>query len=231
MTSLLVGLKSTAMKPRKLFVAGATGATGQVLLRLADARGLPVVPHLRPRSAASHPALAARGAVLELDDRTRLVEALSGCTTVIQLIGTMRHRFAGGDTYETSDIGTTVQLAAAAREAGLDHLVLLSSVGAGRPFGAYLKAKAKAEAVVRESGLPYTVFRPSALEGGERKSIPGARTLTRMLGLKRFEPIALADLAAALLHVAMARAPLGTALEGDSLWEQVAAATTAQKVT
>ena len=136
----------------------------------------------------------------------------------------MRHRFAKGDTYETSDIGTTAQLIAAAKPAGVDHLILLTSAGAGRPVGAYLKAKARAEALVRDSGIPWTIFRPSALEGGERKPIPGFKGLTRLLGLKSFEPISLEELAAAMLQSAADRAPLGAVLEGTSLWELVARA-------
>ena len=146
---------------------------------------------------------------------------MRGCTTVVQLIGTMRNRFARGDTYETSDIGTTAQLIAAAKGAGVQHLVLLTSVGAGKPVGAYLKAKAKAESLVRESGIPWTIFRPSVLVGGERKSIPGMKGFTRLLGLKAYEPITLEELAAAMLQCAVDQAPLGAALEGASLWELV----------
>ncbi|MCI0572047.1 MAG: SDR family oxidoreductase, partial [Myxococcaceae bacterium] len=151
---------------RQLFVAGATGATGRNVMRLALERGTPVVAHVRSRSAQSGPAASwPRKAVLELADAPALVEAMRGCTTVLQLIGTMRKRFSSGDTYETSDIGTTRQLVAAAKSAGVDHLVLLSSMGAGRPVGAYLKAKAEAERLVRESGLAWTIVRPPAFEG------------------------------------------------------------------
>lgn len=212
------------MRARRLFVAGASGATGQVLVPMAARWGLSAVPHFRPRTAARR-SLPPNAVVFELSDASALEDALRECTTVIQLIGTMRKRFASGDTYETSDIGTTRQLAEAARRAGVDHFILLSSVGAGRPVGAYLHAKAKAETLVRESGVPFTVFRPSALEGGERKPIPGARTITRALGLERLAPIRLEELSAAILHCARDRAPLGVVLEGKSLWAMVARAT------
>lgn len=204
---------------RRLFVAGSTGATGQVLVPLARRLGLAVVPHLRPRrvaEAATEPG----SALVDLADTPKLIEAMRGCTTVIQLIGTMRNRFGAGDTYETSDIGTTAHLLAAARPAGVDHLILLSSVGAGG-MGAYLQAKGKAEALVRECGIPWTTFRPSMLEGGDRKPIPGAKALTRFFGLKSYEPISLDELSAAILQCASDRAPLGVALEGKALWELV----------
>lgn len=211
------------MRQRRVFVAGSTGATGRVLVPMAKRLGLEAVPHVRPKTAASH-SPDASAAVFELSDHAALVEALRGCTTVVQLIGTMRKRFASGDTYETSDIGTTGQLVDAAKEAGCDHLVLLSSVGAGKPVGAYLKAKARAEALVTGSGLDWTIVRPSAFEGGGHKPPPGMRWLTETLGLDTYRPITLEELARTILFVAHERAPTGVALEGRPLWDVLHAA-------
>jgi uncharacterized protein YbjT (DUF2867 family) len=141
----------------------------------------------------------------------------------VQCIGTMKDRFARGDTYETSDIGTTQQLVDAGRATGVDHLVLLSSVGAGGA-GAYLKAKARAEAIVLGSGIAWTIFRPSFLDGEGRRPIPGLGAVTRLLRLRQWQPIRVEQLAAALLHSALERAPLGVALEGRSLFDLVARA-------
>lgn len=207
------------MSARRLFVAGATGAIGQALLPLADARQVSVIAHARPKSAA---ALAPRPVVaLDLGD-PKLSEALAGCTTVIQLIGTMKKRFASGDTYEVSDIGTTRQLLEAAQRAGsIDHFILLSSLGAGSPRGAYLKAKAEAERLVRESKLPWTIFRPSVFADRPGVFLPGVKSVTRLLGLKKYEPIKLRELAGALLAAAVDRGPLETVLEGEALWALV----------
>src|SRR5208282_1493641 len=132
----------------------------------------------------------------------RLIEALGSCTTVLRTIGTMRSRFAAGDTYESSDIGTTRDLVSASKAAGIDHFILVSAVGAGRPVGAYLQAKARAVALVVDSGLPYTIVRPSSLVGEGRKAPSGMKALTRLLRVKTLEPIGLGELAGALLHVA-----------------------------
>ena len=207
------------MSPRRLFVAGATGAVGQVLLQLADAQKVDVLAHVRPASASK---LGARPvAAIELSN-PKLSEVMKGCTTVVQLIGTMKKRFAQGDTYETSDIGTTRQLIDAAKACGtVDHVVLLSSVGAGSPTGAYLEAKAEAERLVKESGLPFTIFRPSAFEDREGVHTFGFGAITRVLGLKKYQPIKLQQLAGAILRAATDRAPLGAALEGATLWDLV----------
>ena len=208
------------MSTRRLFVAGATGAVGQVLLELGTK--VDVLAHARPKSAAR---LGDRPvAAIDLSD-PKLADVMRGCTTVVQLIGTMRKRFAAGDTYETSDIGTTRQLVEAAKACGtVDHLVLLSSVGAGSPRGAYLKAKAEAERLVTSSGLAWTIFRPSAFEDREGVFVPGMGAITKLFGLKKYQPIKLAELASAILFSATERAPLGVALEGGPLWDLVAKA-------
>jgi uncharacterized protein YbjT (DUF2867 family) len=203
------------MTPRKLFIAGASGVVGKAVVAAADAQQVPRVAHYRPSPRAPPPK--EQSAVLDLADPTRVTLAMRGCTTVLQLIGTMRHRFAQGDTYETSDIGTTQWLLVAAKDARVDHFVLLSSIGAGRPVGAYLKAKARAETLVRESGIPFTLFRPSAFQGEGRNPPPGFGLVTRTLGLRRYEPIRVETLARALLACALRRGPLGVALEGEPL--------------
>jgi len=209
---------------RLLFVAGATGATGRNVVKQALARDVPLIAHVRPKSARTEPARDwPRKATVELADAGALARELRGCTTVLQLIGTMRKRFSTGDTYETSDIGTTRQLVEAAKTAGVDHLVLLSSMGAGRPVGAYLKAKAEAERLVRESGIPWTIVRPPAFEGEYHHPPALLGVLAKLRPFRGLRPIHLDQLAAVLLRVAEKRAPLGAVLEGDSLWEEVAA--------
>lgn len=203
------------MNDRRLFVAGATGAIGRQLTRLARERGVPHVPHLRPGrdpSGYEHPA------VLALSDPDALDQALRGCTTVLQLIGSKRERFGKGDTYETSDIATTRQLVEAAKRVGVDHFVLLSSVGAGRPLGAYLKAKARAEALVMKGGTPYTIFRPSAFTGEGHPKLGAMKALTGLFGLEALRPIPAEVLVEALLKAAVERAPLDTVVEGKALW-------------
>ncbi|MCA9522885.1 MAG: NAD(P)H-binding protein [Myxococcales bacterium] len=206
------------MEKRRIFVAGSTGSVGRTVVRLAEEGGDDVIAHRRPKGGSEAPPNAA---VFELGDKAALGEALEGVTTVIQLIGTMRKRFAAGDTYETSDIGTTRQLVEAARASAVDHFILLSSVGAGRPMGAYLKAKAEAERLVRDSGIVYTIFRPSFFDGEGHKAPPGAALVTNWLRLERYRPIAVETLAAAILACGRERAPLNRVLEGGPLWDWV----------
>ena len=213
-----------SLTARRLFVAGSTGATGRTLLRLLPA-DVDCVAHRRPRPEREGAGGAgARIATLDLGDAAALAAAMAGRTTVIQLIGTMKKRFAAGDTYESSNIQTTRQLVAAAQQVGADHVILLSSGGAGRPSGADLQAKAEAERIVASSGLTsgivYTILRPSAFIGEEHHVPFFVEPICRWIGLDRYRPIRLEQLAAAILQVALDRGPAGV-LEGRGLWEVV----------
>lgn len=203
-----------SIKPRALFIAGATGAVGRTVCRIARAKAIPHTAHLRP---GRDPEGFERPSIFRLDDADALDGALAGCTTVLQLIGTVRKRFARGDTYESSDIATTRQLVESARRVGVDHFVLLSALGAGRPVGAYLKAKARAESLVTGSGIPFTIFRPSVFDGEGRHAPPGLDAIGRLPGLAKIRTVHVEDLAGALLDVAVERAPLDTVLAGRAL--------------
>lgn len=206
-------------RTRRIFIAGSTGAVGRTVLRVAGpSRPLLIAHRRKPSTDGSD------DAVFDLADRTRLEAELRRCTTVVQLIGTKKSRFNTGDTYETSDIGTTRMLVDAALPAKIDHFVLLSSIGAGRPMGAYLKAKAKAEAIVLGSSLPYSILRPSAFMG-EGHEVPGLLAkLTERLGLDSYRPISVEDLALTILDIAVHHTQLGAIIEGTELWKAVAEA-------
>jgi NADH dehydrogenase len=102
----------------------------------------------------------------------------------------------------------TENLVNAAEESGVEGFLQLSALGAD-PDGdtAYIRAKGKAEAIVRESDLDWTVFRPSVVfgEGGEFVSFtkrlkgmfaPGVPLYPLPGGGKqtRFQPVWVGDL-------------------------------------
>ena len=152
----------------RVFVAGATGATGVVFAPTATAAGLDLVLHVRPQSV--NKLVDPRASVLDLSDAAGVQRAMGGCDALVSLVGTMRHRFEAGDTYATADVGTARQLVAGARAANIPRFLLLSAFLSGFP-DPYSRAKAASEAIVRESGLAWTIFRPSILV-----SPPGAAT-------------------------------------------------------
>ncbi len=219
----------------RIFVAGATGATGAVFVPLATARGHELRLHVRPQTASRHAfGQDPRAQVLDLADAEALAAAVRGCDAVVSLVGTMRARFGAGDTYESADIGSTRQLTEAATRGDVPRFLLLSSFGAGG-MGAYLKMKGECERIVRETpGLRWTIFRPAALVspegGGEgthgKREVPGVAIaagglMRRLPGLRGvvddWRPMPLELLVAAMVAV-LENPRDGAILSGRDLW-------------
>ncbi len=123
-----------------------------------------------------------------------LAAALDGVDVVLHLAGG-----AKGD-----DVAAR-NLAAAARDAGVRHLVLISVIGADRmPIG-YFRAKAAAERAIAGSGVAWSVLRAAQLHDFV---LPVARGLARMPitplpGGLRFEPVHGDEVAARLAELAL----------------------------
>jgi uncharacterized protein YbjT (DUF2867 family) len=161
------------------FVAGATGFVGRAVVDALRLRGVTTVAHVRPTS----PRLAewrdrwqAAGVEVEATpwEAPALVAALRSrqVTHVFSLLGTTRKQARSegmkGDPYEAVDYGLTRLLCeAAVASERRPRFVLLSSVGVGPGSRAgYLRAHWKAEEVVRGSGLPWVIARPSFIVPG-----------------------------------------------------------------
>lgn len=216
--------------PKRAFVAGATGFTGRALAHQPVVNDVALTLQVRPGSS-SRQKLGDDDRVAEvaLDDRVALVAALEGVDAVVQLIGTVRARFDATTSYESVDYGTTVALVEAAKRAGVEHFVLLSSVGAGMGLGSYLAWKKKTEQLVRDSGLGFTILRPSYLAGDdemtERRAARYTSAFLSGMGDTPFghpfaavRPINIQVLAQIILEV-VRRGPAGRVLMGHGLFD------------
>jgi uncharacterized protein YbjT (DUF2867 family) len=218
----------------RIFVAGATGATGAAFVPLATAKGHELVLHVRPKSAEKSPlGKDPRARIFDLSDEAALNAALEGCDAIVSFVGTMKSRFDEGDTYASSDVASAEQLAKGARAAKVPRFLLLSSYGAGGP-GAYLAMKRQCERIVEESGVSWTIFRPSSLvtapgtavgEHGTRSAPPGSGLLGvvgKIPGLAGWaddvKPIPLPVLSKAFLRVLESPQP-SKILTGRELWK------------
>ncbi len=170
-------------------VAGGTGFVGSAIVAELDRRGerTVVLTHRPGRALHRTPARTEiRSADVVSGERT-LPAALEGADALIISLG-----FPGspvenpsrGWTFEAVDGAGTEKLIAAARKAGVGRVVYISGAGAA-PDAArhWFRAKWRAETAVRESGIPYTILRPTWVYG------PGDVSLNRFIRLGRLLPV------------------------------------------
>lgn len=136
----------------------------------------------------------------DIEDHTALQNLCAGCDTIIHLVGLIREQ--GTQNWNRIHVEGTRLLVEAAKEAGVKQFIYVSAAGANKDAGTgYLKTKGIAESIVKESGIPYTIFRPSFVVGPGDKSINLFSQMIRALPIvpviesgARFQPVSILDL-------------------------------------
>ena len=149
----------------RIAVTGANGAVGRCLLVQGGADSF-VACVRSERAEAELPTLpeGCRAVRISYDDPDGLAEAIAGCDALVHLPGVLVER--PGSSYEDANVATTRAVVAAALKAGVRKIVLVSAIGAD-PDSAnrYYRSKGQAEALLRDSGLRFTVLRAPLLLG------------------------------------------------------------------
>ena len=158
-------MPENSTQPETVTITGAFSYTGKYATRLLLDRGY------RVRTLTNHPerenpfAKSVQAFPYNFDRPDQLTETLRGSST---LINTYWVRFPHGEsTFETA-VRNTRTLIQAAQNAGVRRIIHVSiaNPSANSPLG-YYKGKAQLEQAVIDSGLSYTILRPTVIFGSE----------------------------------------------------------------
>jgi NADH dehydrogenase len=144
----------------------------------------------------------------DVTNRDSLKSALAGASAVVNAVqfdGYPIENPRRGLTFERVDYGGTVALLDAAKNAGVSHFIYISGAAADENSSqSGFRAKGRAERAIRESGLSYTIFRPSLVYGaGDRvmNMLVNALSISPVMpvpgtGQQKVQPVLVDDVAA-----------------------------------
>lgn len=207
--------------PTSIAVVGATGYVGGRLVPRLLERGFHVVAvsrslaKLRSRSWADHPSVELRAA--DVLDSPTVVQALQGCSQAVYLVHSMN---PATDDFEDADRRAACNLAWAAEQVGLQHVLYLG--GLGNPDSAlskHLRSRAEVAEVLASGGVPVTTLRAAMIIGSGSASFEMLRYLVDRLPFMvtprwvstRSQPIAIRNVLDYLIGC----------VENRSVWGQV----------
>ncbi len=210
----------------KVLVAGARGKVARHLVRMLAEAGHEVRGIVRKEE--QLPGIEADGAEAVLCDLEteevdgRIGEAVEGCDAIVFAAGAGAG--SGEERKGTMDYGGAAKLIEAAEKHGARRYVMISSMGAADPesrdeaMRPYLRAKARADERLRESGLDYTIIRPGRLTDDA-----GTGTVDAAESLGRYGEIPREDVAATIAAALEAPNTVGKTFEvlaGDTPVQQ-----------
>jgi len=169
----------------KLALVGASGFLGGRLVQeLAQADHECLV--LTRNAAGRRELKLIRGARLreaDVYDADALAQAFAGVDAVVSMAGILNERGFGGKGFHRVHVELVERIIDACRGAGVRRLLHVSAINAGKGESHYLRSKGEAEALLADSSLDVTIFRPSVVFG------PGDSFFTRFARLLRFTPV------------------------------------------
>ena len=173
------------MKPLDIVVLGGTGFVGSHMMPRLHADGHRITVLSRNRDLRRDLAVLPRVRLENADvhDRAALTRHVAGADAVINLVGILNERGSDGRGFHKAHVELAETVIAACKAGGVPRLLQMSALRAGDGASHYLRTRFDAEARVRDSGLAWTIFRPSVIFGR------GDGLFYRFASLLRWTPV------------------------------------------
>ncbi len=187
---------------QRVCIIGGSGFVGRVIVRQAIRAGHHVTIACRhPEKARSLIVEGVRLIKADLSDGRGLDHAVSGADCVINLVGLLFER--GRYDFDTVHVHGTEHVLAACKRHNVKQYLHMSALGAGTvPASSYSRSKGDAEGYVRQSGLAWTLIRPSIIYGAGDSFFTKFKAISAMLPVlpviqpaTRFQPVWVEDVA------------------------------------
>jgi NADH dehydrogenase len=166
-----------------ILVTGGTGFVGTHLIRRLRKENLPVRALVRkPEKSQALKDLGVEVAMGDISDVPSLEAAAKGCDRIMHLVGIIQE--GKGYSFRSVHVEGTRNVLAAAKKACMRRFFHQSALGTREGAASeYYRTKWEAENLVRASGLPWTILRPSLIYG------PGDLFTVRLSEMIRLAPV------------------------------------------
>jgi len=169
----------------RIVLIGASGFVGRHLVPVlaAHGHGCTVLSRGEPRQRSLRVLPAVRLVRADVYDRVRLESEFTGADVVFSMAGILNERGFGGRGFRRAHVELVEGIVEAARAAGVPRILHVSAMNAGQGRSHYLRTKGEAEALLLDSHLQVSIFRPSVIFG------PGDDFFNRFAALLRLSPV------------------------------------------
>jgi NADH dehydrogenase len=197
------------MEIRNVCVIGGAGFVGRHIIHLLSARGFEVTVPTRSRERAKELIMLPAVNVVDADvhDAATLERLTLDSDAVINLVGVL-HDGRGAQSFAQAHVALAHKVVAASQKNNVKRLLQMSALNADvNGPSAYLRSKGEAETIVRESGVKWTIFRPSVIFGRDDKFLNMFARMLKFMPVMllasphaRFQPVFVEDVAQAFVQ-------------------------------